>query len=67
MTTRQRIRQTGPKFSEASVLGVTAVYRSFPTVSGSEYEEKYQLTDDEVDNIVSFLEALSCDSESYNR
>lgn len=37
---------SGPNFSEASVFGVTAVYRSFPTISGSDYEEKYQLTDD---------------------
>lgn len=37
---------SGPNFSEASVFGVTTVYRSFPTISGSKYEEKYQLTDD---------------------
>jgi len=40
------ICHSGPNFSEASVFGVTNAYRAFPAISGSDYETKYQLTDD---------------------
>lgn len=40
------ICHSGPNFSEASVFGVTDVYRAFPAIPRSAYETKYNLTDD---------------------